>query len=53
MAIEYVTLDEDAEYTVVAKNIAGEARSRCQLIVEPKQEEGVYIFSVTRKKNET
>ena len=40
LAIEYVTLDEDAEYTVVAKNLAGEAKTQCQLIVEPKGEQG-------------
>ena len=36
LAIEYATLNEDAEYTVIARNVAGEARSVCQLIVEPK-----------------
>ena len=33
-------MDEDAEYSVLAKNIAGEVRSSAQLIVEPKNKPG-------------
>ena len=36
LSIEYVTMDDDAEYMVVAKNIAGEAKSSAQLLVEEK-----------------
>jgi titin len=35
LTFDYVTLDDDAEYTAVAKNIAGEVRCTAQLIVEP------------------
>ncbi len=34
LTLEKVTIDDDAEYTVIAKNLAGEAKSRAQLIVE-------------------
>ena len=40
LAIETATMDEDAEYSVLAKNIAGEARASAQLIVEPKNKPG-------------
>jgi len=33
LSFAYVTLDEDAEYMAVARNLAGEARSSAQLIV--------------------
>ncbi|WAR09719.1 hypothetical protein MAR_034795, partial [Mya arenaria] len=36
LAIDIATMEEDAEYTALAKNIAGEAKSSAQLIVEPK-----------------
>ena len=36
-------MDEDAEYSVLAKNIAGEVRSSAQLIVEPKHKPGKHI----------
>ncbi|XP_052259685.1 uncharacterized protein LOC127864044 isoform X4 [Dreissena polymorpha] len=36
LAITTASMDEDAEYSALAKNIAGEARSSAQLIVEPK-----------------
>ncbi|KAK3578099.1 hypothetical protein CHS0354_007810 [Potamilus streckersoni] len=35
LAFDCVTMDDDAEYTVMAKNIAGEAKSLASLIVEP------------------
>ena len=34
LSFDYVTLDEDAEYMAVARNLAGEARSSAQLIVD-------------------
>ena len=40
LAIETASMDEDAEYSVLAKNIAGEVRSSAQLIVEPKNKPG-------------
>ena len=40
LAIESATMDEDAEYSVLAKNIAGEVRSSAQLIVEPTNKPG-------------
>ncbi|XP_053386168.1 titin homolog isoform X2 [Mercenaria mercenaria] len=36
LAIDSATMDEDAEYCALAKNVAGEARSSAQLIVEPR-----------------
>ena len=36
-------MDEDAEYSVLAKNIAGEVRSSAQLIVEPKHKPGIVL----------
>ncbi|XP_069107714.1 LOW QUALITY PROTEIN: titin homolog [Argopecten irradians] len=42
MTIDCATLDEDAEYTVMAKNIAGEVKSSAQLIVEPEQPEETF-----------
>ncbi|XP_056010090.1 uncharacterized protein LOC125667072 isoform X11 [Ostrea edulis] len=35
--IEYATPDDDAEYWVVAKNVAGETKSTAQLIVQSKE----------------
>ncbi|XP_061183770.1 uncharacterized protein LOC133191984 isoform X2 [Saccostrea echinata] len=35
--IEYATPEEDAEYWVVAKNVAGETKSTAQLIVQSKE----------------
>jgi titin len=35
--IEYATPEDDAEYWVVAKNVAGEAKSTAQLIVQSKE----------------
>ncbi|ESP01887.1 hypothetical protein LOTGIDRAFT_58595, partial [Lottia gigantea] len=35
LTIDYATMDDDAEYSVCAKNIAGEAKSTAQVIVEP------------------
>lgn len=35
LTFDYVTLDDDAEYSVVARNIAGEVKCTSQLIVEP------------------
>ena len=40
LAIETASMEEDAEYSVLAKNIAGEVRSSAQLIVEPKNKPG-------------
>ena len=34
LSFDYVTLDEDAEYMAIARNVAGEARSTAQLIVD-------------------
>ena len=34
LTIENATLEEDAEYVVIAKNSSGEARSFAQLLVE-------------------
>ena len=39
LTLNYVTLDDDAEYTVIAKNIAGETKCSAQLIVEPETSE--------------
>ncbi|KAJ8320676.1 hypothetical protein KUTeg_002263 [Tegillarca granosa] len=41
LTIDCATMDEDAEYSVVAKNIAGEVKSVAQLIVEPDQSDEV------------
>lgn len=35
--VEYATPEDDAEYWVVAKNVAGEAKSTAQLIVQSKE----------------
>lgn len=35
LTIEYATMDDDAEYSVLAKNIGGESRAMAQLLVEP------------------
>ncbi|XP_025093425.1 uncharacterized protein LOC112563549 isoform X6 [Pomacea canaliculata] len=35
LTIDYATMDDDAEYMVVARNVAGEAKSSAQVIVEP------------------
>lgn len=37
MNVEYATPEDDAEYWVVAKNVAGEAKSTAQLIVQSKE----------------
>ncbi|XP_060597174.1 uncharacterized protein LOC132751058 isoform X2 [Ruditapes philippinarum] len=36
LAIDSATMDEDAEYCALAKNVAGEARTSAQLLVEPR-----------------
>ena len=41
LVIETASMEEDAEYSVLAKNIAGEVRSSAQLIVEPKHKPGM------------
>ena len=43
LAIETASMEDDAEYSVLAKNIAGEVRSTAQLIVEPKNKPGKRI----------
>ena len=46
LSFDYVTLDEDAEYMAIARNVAGEARSTAQLIVElPPTGEGTHWSS--------
>lgn len=35
LTIDYATMDDDAEYTVSARNVAGESRSTAQVIVDP------------------
>ena len=35
LTIDCATMDDDAEYMVVAKNVAGEVKSTAQVIVEP------------------
>ena len=35
LTLDYATMDDDAEYMVVARNVAGEVRSTAQVIVEP------------------
>ncbi|KAK6166404.1 hypothetical protein SNE40_023104 [Patella caerulea] len=35
LTIDYATMDDDAEYSVIARNIAGQAKSTAQVIVEP------------------
>lgn len=35
--VEYATPEDDAEYWVVAKNVAGETKSTAQLIVQSKE----------------
>ncbi|KAK7506218.1 hypothetical protein BaRGS_00002330 [Batillaria attramentaria] len=35
LTIDYATMDDDAEYMVVARNVAGEVKSTAQVIVEP------------------
>ncbi|XP_060078348.1 titin-like [Ylistrum balloti] len=42
MTIDFATMNEDAEYTVMAKNMAGEVKSSAQLIVEPEQPEETF-----------
>ncbi len=37
LTLDNATLDDDAEYMVVARNIAGEAKSTAQVIVESDQ----------------
>lgn len=38
LTIDWATMDDDAEYMVVAKNVAGEVKSTAQVIVEPYNE---------------
>ncbi|KAK7113503.1 hypothetical protein V1264_012777 [Littorina saxatilis] len=38
LTIDCATMDDDAEYMVLAKNVAGEVRSTAQVIVEPYSE---------------
>ena len=42
LAIDYVTLEDDAEFSVVATNVAGEARSVAQVIVDEKPQGKYY-----------
>ena len=35
--IDYATPEDDAEYWIVAKNVAGETKSTAQLIVQSKE----------------
>ena len=50
LAMDYVTLNDDAEFTVVAKNLMGEARTACNLMVEPKGEgTDSYVLSYENK----
>jgi len=37
LTISHVTMDHDAEFSVVARNVAGTAKSSAQLLVEPKE----------------
>ncbi|KAL8563945.1 hypothetical protein ACOMHN_059375 [Nucella lapillus] len=46
LTLDHVTMEEDAEYMVVARNVAGQVKSSVQLIVEPR-EEGHPISPVT------
>lgn len=41
LCINYATLDDDAEYTIVARNIIGEARSSAQLVVDEGGSDGM------------
>ena len=50
LTIDYATMDEDAEYTVIARNVAGEARGTAQLLVEPKTD-SEYLEIITCKHN--
>ena len=34
LTIDHATLDDDAEYTVMARNVAGETKSSAQVIVD-------------------
>ena len=43
LSIDSATMEEDAEYSVLAKNIAGETRASAQLIVEPKNKPGKFL----------
>ncbi|KAL4217154.1 hypothetical protein ACF0H5_023608 [Mactra antiquata] len=54
LAIDCATMDEDAEYCVLAKNISGVARSSAQLIVEPKNKpESVPVTAKSPKGEKT
>ena len=46
LTIDYATMDDDAEYMVVARNVAGQVRSTAQVIVEPYT--GMWQSHVTR-----
>ncbi|KAL5005586.1 hypothetical protein ScPMuIL_016744 [Solemya velum] len=47
LTIDCATMDDDAEYTVMAKNIAGETKSSAQLIIEPSETEVIMIQKET------
>ena len=36
LVLDYVTMNDDAEFTVVARNLMGEARTACNIMVEEK-----------------
>ncbi|XP_076468441.1 uncharacterized protein LOC143299094 isoform X2 [Babylonia areolata] len=38
LVMDHVTMDDDAEYRVVARNVAGQVSSTAQVIVEPRSE---------------
>ena len=42
LCMDYTSLDDDADYTVIAKNIVGEARSSAQLVVDEQGSDGEY-----------
>lgn len=39
LTIDWATMDDDAEYMVVARNVAGQVKSTAQVIVEPDSDE--------------
>lgn len=49
--VEYATPEDDAEYWVVAKNVAGEAKSTAQLIVQSKELDSSPNTSASLSKN--
>lgn len=50
LTIEYATMDDDAEYSVLAKNIGGESRATAQLLVEPLESIESESLNSTRSK---